>query len=241
MVAHHMGAARLNFSWGTYDEHANYIKLVREAAHAAKRHIPVIQDLSGPREQEKHGHKFDVRSTVVITKKDERDLAFGMEQNVDYVAMSFVGGPREIVQLRKMVNNLGRKTPIIAKIERRVALTKLREIIHVSDAIMIARGDLGNEIPLEKIPWTEKMIIGMCKEAHKPVITATQMLLSMTENKLPTRAEVTDVFFAIANGSDAVMLSEESANGKYPIEAVSMMERITTEASRHYKGEINRL
>lgn len=236
-----MGAARLNFSWGTYDEHANYIKLVREAAKAAQRHIPIIQDLSGPRAQEKIGHKFDVRSAVVITKKDTRDLVFGMEQEVDYVAMSYVGHPREIIQLRKMINDLGRKTPIIAKIERRVALTKLREIIHVSDAIMIARGDLGNEIPLEKIPWTEKMIIGRCKEARKPVITATQMMLSMTANKLPTRAEVTDVFFAIANGSDAVMLSEETASGKYPVDAVRMMEKITTEASKHYKGEINRL
>jgi pyruvate kinase len=164
-----------------------------------------------------------------------------MDQGVDYVAMSFVGHPREIVQLRKMIANLGRKTPIIAKIERRIALAKLPEIIHVSDAIMVARGDLGNEIPLEKIPMTEKMIIGLCKQAHKPVITATQMLLSMTEHPVPTRAEVTDVFFAIANGSDAVMLSEESANGKYPVEAVSMMERITAEASKHYQREIDRL
>ena len=241
MVSCGLGAARLNFSWGTYAEHAEYIRMIRTAAKVARRSIPIIQDLSGPRSQGKNGHRFDIRSTAVITKKDIRDLAFGVEHGVDYVAMSFVGHPREIVQLRKLIHGLGGDIPIIAKIERRVALGRLPEILRVSDAIMVARGDLGNEIPLEKIPWTEKMIIEQCKKAHKPVITATQMLLSMTENPTPTRAEVTDVFFAIMNGSDAVMLSEETANGKFPVDAVTMMQRIILEASKHYQGKINQL
>jgi pyruvate kinase len=130
------------------------------------------------------------------------------------------------------MKKLGKILPIISKIERKIAYENLDEIIDVSDAIMIARGDLGNEVPLEKIPFIEKNIIVKCKEKGKPVIVATQMLLSMTQNPTPTRAEVTDVAYAIINGADAVMLSEESASGKYPVEAVIMMEKIISESEK---------
>ena len=118
-------------------------------------------------------------------------------------------------------------------------MEKIEEIIAAADAVMIARGDLGNEIPLEKIPFIQHDIVQKCKKAGKPVITATQMLLSMVENPVPTRAEVTDVANAILQGSDAVMLSDETTQGKYPIEAVAIMEKIVLEAERHLAGELN--
>jgi pyruvate kinase len=147
--------------------------------------------------------------------------------------MSFVGGAPDVMKLREEMEKFGRIIPIISKIERKVALENLDEIISVTDAIMIARGDLGNEVPLEEIPFIEKDIITRCKIAKKPVIVATQMMFSMVNSPVPTRAEVTDIAYAIINGADAVMLSDESANGKYPLEAVKMMERGIIEAEKH--------
>lgn len=242
MIKHQMDAVRLNFSWGTHEEHAGYIKNVRDDAKEAGKRIPIIQDLSGPRVQEKTGHEFNQEAREIITEKDLADLKFGIEQNVDYVAMSFVGNAQDILKLRDEMKKNGKIIPIIAKIERKIALDNIDEIIKTADAIMIARGDLGNEIPLEQIPFIEKDIIEKCKKAKKPVIVATQMMFSMTENPLPTRAEVTDVAYAIINGADAVMLSEESATGHHPLEAVEMMERGILEAERHLKKvEINPL
>ena len=244
MIEHNMDVVRLNFSWGTYEEHAEYIKNVREMAKEVGKRIPIIQDLSGPRVQEdKTTHGFKEGTIEVITEKDINDLKFGIEQGVDYVAMSFVGGPQDVLKLREEMTKLGKVIPIIAKIERKVALDNLNEIIRKADAVMIARGDLGNEIPLEQIPFVEKDIIERCKKAKKPVIVATQMMLSMTENPIPTRAEVTDVVYAIINGADAVMLSEESAMGKYPLEVVKMMEKCAIEAEKHLpkNSELNLL
>lgn len=226
-------AARLNFSWGSYDEHASFIERIREEAAAAQKKILIIADLSGPRVQEKTGHEFDTNAHGDITEKDLSDLQFALAQNVDRVAMSYVGSAKDIEALRAYMQATGKIVPIIAKIERKIALTDLPAIIAAADEIMVARGDLGNEIPLEKIPFVEKDIIESCIRAGKPVIVATQMLLSMTQNPTPTRAEVTDVTFAVLTGADAVMLSEESASGKYPIEAVEEMDRIITEASEH--------
>ena len=250
MIAHQMDAVRLNFSWGTYEEHAGYIKNIREDAKEAGKRIPIIQDLSGPRLQEKTGHEFNKQVQEITTEKDLADLKFGIEQGVDYVAMSFVGSASDILKLREKMKELapassgrvGKVIPIIAKIERKIALDNIDEIIKTADAIMIARGDLGNEIPLEQIPFIEKDIIEKCKKAKKPVIVATQMMFSMTENPLPTRAEVTDIAYAIINGADAVMLSEESATGHHPLEAVEMMEKGILEAEKHLKKiEINPL
>ena len=233
IITHGVDAVRLNFSWGTHEEHAEYIKNVREDAQEVGKKIPIIQDLSGPRVQEAKGHEFNQEAVEVITEKDLADLKFGIEQNVDYVAMSFVGNANDILKLREKMKSFGKVIPIIAKIERKVALENLDEIIKVTDAVMVARGDLGNEVPLEEIPFIEKDIIAKCKIAGKPVIVATQMMLSMMENPLPTRAEVTDVAYAIINGADAVMLSEESASGKHPLEAVEMMEKGIIEAEKH--------
>ncbi|MFZ2205051.1 MAG: pyruvate kinase [Minisyncoccia bacterium] len=244
MVKHQADVFRLNFSWGTYEEHAVYIKNIREVSEDLAKRIPIIQDLSGPRVQEKSGHEFNKESVTLLSQKDIADLIFGIGQGVDYVAMSYVGSAKDVLELREKIKELTpvrpggvvKVTPIIAKIERKVALDNIDEIIEVADAIMIARGDMGNEVPLEKIPFIEKEIIEKAKKAGKPVIVATQMMLSMTENKLPTRAEVTDVAYAIISGADAVMLSEESASGKHPLEAVEMMEKGVFEAEKHIKN-----
>ncbi len=242
MIEHNMDVARLNSSWGTYKEHSEYIEHIREMAKKAGRRIPIILDLSGPRIQKKAGHKFDDKAVEALTCKDVVDLEFGIEQKVDYVAMSFVGNKEDILKLREKIKEFGANIPIIAKIERKIAVHNIDEIIKVTDAIMVARGDLGNEVPLEQIPFIEKDIIQKCKVAGKPVIVATQMMLSMTENIEPTRAEVTDVAYAIINGADAVMLSEESANGKHPLEAVIMMEKGIVEAEKHSRNiKLNRL
>lgn len=242
MVKHQADVFRLNFSWGTYEEHAGFIKNIREVSKDLAKRIPIIQDLSGPRVQEASGHEFNKGSMEITTEKDLADLKFGIEQGIDYVAMSYIGEANDVLKLRAKMQEFGKVIPIIAKIERQVAIDNIDEIIKVTDAIMIARGDMGNEVPLEKIPFVEKDIIEKCKKAGKPVIVATQMMLSMTENKTPTRAEITDIAYAIISGADAVMLSEESASGKHPLEAVEMMERGIVEAEKHIKNlEINAL
>jgi len=239
-----MNIARLNFSWGTHEEHAHRIASIRSIAEEFHTHIPIIQDLSGPRVQEKAGHAFDVSADEILTPKDLNDLDFGAAQNVEYIAMSFVGDARDIKRLRHEMDTRGMtgKTRIIAKIERAKAVSNLDAIIAEADAIMVARGDLGNEIPLEAIPFVQLDIIKKAKKASKPVITATQMMLTMTTNLVPTRAEVSDVAYAIIEGSDAVMLSEESAQGSHPVEAIAMMERIIIEAENHeFKPIVNNL
>ena len=233
MIAHHMDIVRLNFSWGTYDEHAYYISTTRELARELNRRIPILQDLSGSRLKTEAGHEIDPHAPKTVTEKDLADLEFGLKQKIDYVVMSYVGGRNDILEIKNYIKKQGGKTPVIAKVERKVAVEKIDEIIDVADGIMIGRGDLGNEVPLEQIPFIENMIIKKCKAAVKPVITATQMMFSMKENPVPTRAEVTDVAFAIISGSDAVMLSDETASGQYPVETVTMMEKIVLEAEKY--------
>jgi pyruvate kinase len=133
---------------------------------------------------------------------------------------------------------MGGTQKVIAKIERKVAVERIDEIIAAADAIMIARGDLGNEIPLEEIPFVQRAILQKANDAHKPVITATQMMISMTEHDTPSRAEVSDVTDAILEGSDAVMLSEESASGKYPVQAIQMMKRIVLDTQQHMTNRV---
>jgi len=164
------------------------------------------------------------------TQKDLHDLAFGLEHGVDYVALSFVRNARDVELIRERTSQAGRGTPLIAKIERHEALHAIDEILAAADGIMIARGDLGVEIPIERIPQAQRTLIEKANAAAKPVITATQMLRSMVASPRPTRAEVTDVANAIVAGSDAVMLSEETAVGAYPVESVRMMQRIAANA-----------
>jgi pyruvate kinase len=168
-------------------------------------------------------------STSSLTEKDCRDLEFGIQQDIDYVALSFVRTASDIRDLRKKIVNLterGHFLPIIAKIEKPQAVANIDEIIEDADGIMIARGDLGVEMPPEDVPMLQKMIVRKCNLAGKPVIVATQMLESMIGNPIPTRAEASDVANAVLDGGDAVMLSGETSVGKYPLEAVQIMDKI---------------
>lgn len=234
MIEHKLDIIRLNFSWNEHNWHEEIINLIRECAKEHNLSIPIIQDLSGPRVQDGDGHHYGgTEEQEVITKKDIDDLNFGIKKEVEYVAMSFVGRAKDIIQLKNLINGKGGNQKIIAKIERRLGYENIDEIIDVSDGIMVARGDLGNEFPIEEIPFIQHNIIQKCKEKGKMVIVATQMLLSMTESKTPTRAEVSDVAYAILDGANAVMLSEESAKGNYPIEAISIMEKIALVAEKN--------
>ena len=307
MIRTGMNVARLNFSHGSHEEHAQVISAVRSIADRLKRPVAILQDLAGPKIRTglitngpvmlKAGQTFtltsrevagdskevsltyknlpkdvypgdvlllsdgdlelivkeksekDIKCRVriggpldshkgvnlpersinipILSDKDRDDLDFGTEHGVDYVALSFVRTADEVKEVHGLIKESGRKTALIAKIEKHEALTNIDEIIKTVDGIMVARGDLGVEIPIEDVPKVQKMLIEKTNRAGKPVITATQMLKSMVDNPRPTRAEVTDVANAIFDGSDAVMLSEESAIGKYPVEAVDMLSRIT--------------
>lgn len=170
-----------------------------------------------------------------LTDKDTEDLEFAIKNGVDAIAVSFVRTAEDVRLVRNRVSAYGGETWIIAKLEKPQAIRHLDDILQAADGIMVARGDLGVEVPPEKVPAIQKHIIQRAAEYRKPVITATQMLESMIENPRPTRAEVSDVANAVYDGTDAVMLSGESAVGKYPVEAVSMMARIISEAERHMK------
>ena len=173
-------------------------------------------------------------NVAAVTDRDLEYLEFGIEHGVDYVALSFVRSADDVVRAKAFITKLGTHVPVIAKIEKHEALEDLAAIIKVSDGIMVARGDLGIEIPIETVPIVQKRIIAECNRASKPVVTATQMLESMILSSRPTRAEVTDVANAILDGTDAVMLSGETAIGRYPTEAVRMMAEIAREAERAY-------
>jgi pyruvate kinase len=166
----------------------------------------------------------------MLTDKDRNDLAFGMELQVDYIALSFVRNADDVLQAKRFMEKRNCSIPVIAKIEKHEAVSNIDEIIKVVDGIMVARGDLGVEIPLEKVPLVQKMLIEKANRAGKPVITATQMLRSMVESPRPTRAEVTDVANAVFDGTDAVMLSEETAAGNFPLKTVSIMSKIAEDA-----------
>ncbi len=303
-----MNVARLNFSHGTYEEHAAVIRQIEQVREETGKNIGILQDLSGPKirvgnlpgdgitlEEDQylrltvegdyksgkipvipvtypyllkdisegarillddgmlelknerkesdsllcrviHGgilksHKGvnfpdDTLSMGAPTEKDLKDLAFGIEHKVDFVALSFVQTPEDILTLKREIEKLNGHVSVIAKLERRTALKNLDQIIAVSDGIMVARGDLGIEAELSMIPIYQKQIVRKSNIRGIPVITATQMLDSMIRNPIPTRAEVTDVANAIYDGSDAIMLSGETASGKYPVEAVRMMRKI---------------
>lgn len=306
MVRAGMDVARLNFSHGTHQSHAQAITRVRKVSAEEGRVVAVLQDLQGPRirigEMPENGARLqpgsrfvlttnevagtskvatvrgarlsldvkpgdtillddgaielkvvdttetDVISTVVvggvlkshkgvnipgrtlsvpaITEKDRADLAFGIAQGVDYVALSFVRSAADVHHLRGVMAELGGDIPIMSKIEKHEAIDNFEEILLASDAIMVARGDLGIEVAAEQVPLLQKMIIHRCNAAGKPVVTATQMLDSMIRNPRPTRAEVNDVANAILDGSDATMLSGETAVGAHPVAAVQTMARI---------------
>ncbi len=172
-----------------------------------------------------------------VTDKDRKDVLWAIENNLDYVAISFVGSEKDVFELRAYMDEHGGRIPIISKIERAQSLDHITAIIEASDAAMVARGDLGLELPLERVPSAQRLIIETSNFNGTPVITATQMLMSMVKEIRPTRAEVTDVTTAVRDGTDAVMLSDETAVGAHPVEAVKMLDRILQEAEKEFHLE----
>jgi pyruvate kinase len=302
-----MDVARLNFSHASHEEHAENIRVIREASKNAGIPIAILADLCGPKirlglieepieivsgetiaistRPEAYSSKYkmiptdytelasDVKpgdrilmddgllqvvvrensgddvicevidgglvksrkgmnlpnvniSVSAITEKDRKDLDFIVTQDIDFIALSFVRSRDDVRELRWLMKERGKSLPIIAKIEKPEAIDDIDAIIKETDMIMVARGDLGVEMPPQDVPVLQKMIIQKCVEANKPVITATQMLESMITNPRPTRAESSDVANAVFDGTDAVMLSGETSVGKYPLNAVRIMEQI---------------
>lgn len=207
-------------------------KLVVERVEGTEIHSKVLVggELKGRRGVNVPGAYLSISS---ITEKDMKDLVFGMSHDVDMIALSFVRRVDDVLTLKKILKDAGKTTPVIVKIETQEAIDNLQAILEVSDGAMVARGDLAVEVPAEQVPLLQKRIIREANILGKPVITATQMLESMIQSPVPTRAEVSDIANAIFDGTDAVMLSEESTLGKYPVQAVEMMTRIaeTVEAS----------
>jgi len=183
-----------------------------------------------------NGMNFPTRTPLAsaFTEKDQKDLLFGIQHGVDWVSLSYIQRAADVEAVKRILKKKSVDTPVIAKIERKEALENIDEILLASDGLMVARGDLGLETPIEKIPNVQKMLIRKANDSAKPVITATQMLRSMVDHTQPTRAEVTDVVNAIYDGTDAVMLSEETASGQFPVEALQMMARIAQSAEEEF-------
>ncbi|MFM7368281.1 MAG: pyruvate kinase [Sphaerospermopsis kisseleviana] len=176
-------------------------------------------------------------SIKAMTDKDREDLMFGLDQGVDWVALSFVRNPQDIIEIKELISSTGKNVPVVAKIEKHEAIEQMEAVLSLCDGVMVARGDLGVELPAEDVPVLQKRLIATANRLGIPIITATQMLDSMVSNPRPTRAEVSDVANAILDGTDAVMLSNETAVGSYPVEAVATMariaERIEQEEAEH--------
>lgn len=211
------------------------LKVLRSAVDFADTEVTVGGQLSN--------HKgVNVPGVVIplspITAKDREDLAYALELGADWIAMSFVQRPEDLEEMRELV---GSRVKIMAKLEKPAAIEHLEAIVERSDAIMVARGDLGVELPAEQVPSIQKRILRVCRQAGKPVVVATQMLESMVNAPTPTRAEASDVATAVYDGADAVMLSAESAAGKYPVEAVSMMNSIIrhVEQDPYYRQQLD--
>ncbi|MHB8338661.1 MAG: pyruvate kinase, partial [Ignavibacteriaceae bacterium] len=174
-----------------------------------------------------------VLSTPSVTKKDFDDLEFALKHRIDYIALSFVRSAKDIIEIKEWLKERDSLVPVIAKIEKREAVDNFDEILNVADGIMVARGDLGVEIPAQEVPMIQKRIIKRCNTVGKLVITATQMLDSMIHNPIPTRAEASDVANAVLDGTDTVMLSGETSVGKYPLQAVKIMSDIAINAEQY--------
>jgi pyruvate kinase len=199
-------------------------KLVLRVTDIGPDHIDTKVEVGGILSDRKGLNVPDVVVPIAaLTDKDRSDLAFALEQGVDWVAMSFVQRPEDVAEGKKLI---GGKAALLAKIEKPAAISRLEEILELADGVMVARGDLGVELPPEKVPPLQKKIVSTARQMGKPVVVATQMLESMIVSPSPTRAEVSDVATAIYDGADAVMLSAETAAGAWPIEAVSIMDRI---------------
>ncbi|MEB3267285.1 MAG: pyruvate kinase [Leptolyngbya sp.] len=203
------------------------VEMVVEAVDRAQRDLHCRVTVGGVLSNNK-GVNFPgvYLSIKALTDKDRTDLMFGLNQGVDWVALSFVRNPQDVLEIKELIANAGKQVPVVVKIEKHEAIEQMDAILSLSDGVMVARGDLGVELPAEDVPILQKRLIATANRLGIPVITATQMLDSMASNPRPTRAEVSDVANAILDGTDAVMLSNETAVGKYPVEAVATMARI---------------
>lgn len=310
MILAGLNVCRLNFSHGSYDDHATAIKIIRELNEELGQNVAILADLQGPKirtnEMENNGVLLDVgqdikvlvekvvgnkerfsinysklpqdvkpgerillddgkivlevkstdgKSEIVcsviqggilsskkgvnfpntkislpsMTEKDQLDLEFALDHNVDWIGLSFVRSARDIIELKYRISLRGSHAKVIAKIEKPEALECIDDIIHESDGLMVARGDLGVEVPFQNVPLIQKMLINKCVRHAKPIIVATQMMETMISNMTPTRAEVNDVANAVLDGTDAVMLSGETSVGKYPVEVIKTMTNIIKE------------
>lgn len=237
MTTSGMSLARLNFSWGTLAEHREFVHTIRAAAQSAQTTLPIVQDLPGPRIQAGAEHSFD-QTASVITKRDVDAIAGLADLQPEYIALSFVATAADIEELRTLLKEHNLSSKVIAKIERAEALNNLDEIIAAADGIMIARGDLGEAIPYETLPFVKKDILARCRTHNTPAIVATEMLTSMIDHDRPSRADVTDIAQAVLDGASATMLSNETAVGEHPIEAVAVMRRVVDEAATHTEHNV---
>ena len=219
MIFSGMDIARLNLSYGTLEEHRNTVAMVRAAAR--KIGLPTAVLLDCP------GRKRRTGDTKAVFSDH---LQFAQDNQLDYVALSFITSTEQVEEVQALAGQMKINIPMIAKIEKGEALAVSDSIIAISDGVMVARGDLGLQISIEKVPLAQKKIIHEANHRGKPVITATEMLESMVKSPTPTRAEATDVANAVLDGTDAVMLSEETSIGQYPLEAIKMMVKIILEA-----------
>jgi pyruvate kinase len=219
MISSGMDIARLNLSYGTLEEHRNTVAMVRAAAK--KIGLPTAILLDCP------GRKRRTGDTKAVFSDH---LQFAQDNQLDYIALSFITSTEQVEEVQALAAQMKINIPIIAKIEKGEALAVSDSIIAISDGVMVARGDLGLQINIEKVPLAQKKIIHEANHRGKPVITATEMLESMVKSPTPTRAEATDVANAVLDGTDAVMLSEETSIGQYPLEAIKMMVKIILEA-----------
>lgn len=215
---------RLNLNYGTLQEHAETINIIRSISGESGISAGILLDCPGLKKY----------PDMPIEKAFGEHISFGAECKVDFIALSFISTADQVQRVREFTAKKHIDIPLVVKIEQAGALNDIKGIIAAADAIMVARGDLAIQINIEKIPVAQKKIIQAANEAGKPVITATQMLESMVRNPSPTRAEATDVANAILDGTDALMLSEESAMGKYPVQAVETMNRIALETEKNY-------
>jgi pyruvate kinase len=214
-----MDIARFNLAYGTLEEHGRLIAEVRSLSQKLKLPLGVLLDLPGLKQR-----RGNIRSVF------GQHLDFAFSQNADFVALSFISSVRQVREVKQLLRNMNADIPVIVKIEEARALEEIGALLEVGEGIMVARGDLALDISIEKVPTAQKQLIAEANRRGKPVITATQMLESMVRSASPTRAEATDVANAVLDGSDALMLSEETAAGGYPVEATETMVRIALEA-----------
>lgn len=232
MIDAGMSLARLNLAHGTHEEHHSYVATITAVTDAVGTDVPILQDLAGPRVVDVDGHTFDP-NLPALTEKDHADIAAFADAGISYVALSYVRDANDIALLKETLQTCGSDARIVAKIERREALENLDGIITAADGIMVARGDLGDAVPVEQLPFIKRDILQKCIEAGKPSIVATEMLTSMIDDTDPSRADISDIALAVLDGTSATMLSEETAIGANPIDTVAVMRKVVDEALKH--------